>query len=107
MEIGLLVHTSKHFDIKQVIPAGSDVFSAEYIEEINPKDTTRTLDGRVMTGPTSWEVLVLYKDCNTETKIDGIMKLHLMFGHKSNKYIKEAIKDDPTLRTFVERPKRP
>ena len=53
-----------------------------------------------MTGPTSWEVLVLYKDCNTETKF-GVMKLHLMFGHKSNKYIKEAIKDDPTLRSLV------
>jgi hypothetical protein len=84
----------RHFDTKIVFPTKSDLFSAENIPKLNPANAEFTESNRTKVGPTTWEVLIVYKDCNTETKIDGAMKLHLMFGHKSNKYIKEAIKND-------------
>ena len=91
----------RHFDIKKTYPTDSQLFSAQSITKLNPPNSKTTTDGRVEVGGTVWKVMIVYKDCNTTTKIDGAMKLHLMFGHKSAAYIKEAIKDNLTCLDLI------
>ena len=92
----------KHFDIKKIYAKNTpDLFSAENLENLNPTDVKFTIDNRSFIGPTKWEVLVLFKDANTLTKIDGIIQLHLMFGHKSAKYIQAAIAEDKELLKLI------
>ena len=78
-----------------------NLFSAESFKQLNPKGKDLDESGRINVGETVWEVLVIYKDCNTETKIDGAVKLHLMFGHKSAAYIKEAIHNNKACMAII------
>ena len=91
----------RHFDIKKTYSSDTQLFSAKSIPELNPSKSVFTDKGRVIINSTSWQVLIIYKDCNTVTKIDAVMKLHLMFGHKSALYIKEAIKNNSQLTKLI------
>ena len=92
----------RHYDILKTYEIGTkNVFSAVNDSTLNPKDLKPTPDGRAWIGPTKWKVLVIYKDANTKTDIDGVMKLHLTLGHKSAEYIKYAIQDDPELLKYI------
>jgi transposase InsO family protein len=77
------------------------LFSAPFNSDLNPSECVQTKDGRVLVGPTRWETLIIYKDCNTVTKIDEVMNLHIQLGHRSASYLKYLVKQDTNLQAKI------
>jgi len=88
---------TKQYQLLHEYPTGSTIFSAPATACTDAARLPSAGDSRVLPGGTPWPVVVLYRDFNTQPRIDAKLLAHLRFGHTHDKALRALVDNGTDL----------